>query len=197
MVFEEIISDKGIVNVWLDLETLSRDTDAAVICVSAVAYEMRNCKSIGKFSVNITHASAKKLGNVSKETIEWWKKQPKEYRDRVKEGAIESKEAWQYFADWFKSGGDDKQFIVWGNGPAFDIGKSLRHLELLGIERPWKHYNERCCHTVEALTRGYVSRDDQRLKYDSLENALYKANYSSKMAIALRESIAIHKDKIS
>ena len=121
--------------IMIDLETLSTDTDAAILSIGAVKFdpfedELTN-PQMDKFYARISLENDLNL-SISDSTLEWWAKQSQEAQDEAfsEENRIDIADA---FDQLYKFCWGAKQ--VWSNGSGFDQiflqsqGRKPRRLE--------------------------------------------------------------------
>lgn len=171
-----------LINVVLDLETLSSEPDAAIIQIGAAVprFDMGHILGLPfEFEATIRYedclAAVDSHGRVqSHDTMLWWEKQPT--RLEVFSGQDDYAEALEKFVDWIKS--FKKPVAIWGNGAEFDNVVLLRSLDAFGFHDVWSFRNNRCFRTMKNL----FPVEDQTLaigpnetKHTGLGDARYEA----------------------
>lgn len=141
--------EKTMNNVMIDLETMSTDSNAAIVSIGAVFF---NENEIGKkFYVNVDLGSSVMAGGVTdQDTINWWNKQPAHVRDALDEMKQPIERALQFFTDFL---GDTKDVKIWGNSSSFDNVILSNAFKRLGKDTPWRFWNDRCYRTMKSLYR--------------------------------------------
>lgn len=133
----------------IDVETLSTKPDAAIIQLAAVMFNFSNNET-ETFCMNCSIQSSVELGlSVDKDTLVWWKNQPKEVLKSVTDNPHPIQTVFQKFDEFL---GENKSSIVfWCNGMNFDypvIESTCR-----ALDRPvfWKYWNLRDARTVYSV----------------------------------------------
>lgn len=137
-----------IIDVTIDLETCSLAANAAVMQVSAVAWNRHATdadelfvKNISAFDARVDLRSCVMDGfDFDRETIKWWSNKPQELKDEITNGdCYPIKEVFEQFAQWMTEAKEYSQAVVvclWAQGADFDIA-ILRHvLNKYGIKLP-------------------------------------------------------------
>lgn len=134
-------------NVMIDLETMSTDSNAAIVSIGAVFFDE---KEIGKtFYVNVDLGSSVMGGGVTdQDTIQWWNKQPQKVRNALEEMKQPVERALNFFTEFL---GDTKNVKIWGNSSSFDNVILSNAYKRLGKDVPWQFCNDRCYRTVKNL----------------------------------------------
>ena len=177
-----------IIDVIVDIETLGRSADCAVMQIGAVAFERSTFKEVGGFNVSV-----KPQGNITinADTLRWWLKTNHSLLEQHMSGgnynhpfvqqqringeiyavyglAINEKEMLCEFRDWLLSFEDMKNVYLWGNGIMFDNRLVREKLEMYGYEYPILYRNDRDIRTfveVASDITGCESEKAFREKY--------------------------------
>lgn len=175
---------KDLINVVLDLETLSTKPDAAIIQIGAVVPTFDRKYILSRpyefeASIRYEHCLAHvqdKIVSQDNETMLWWEKQPT--RKEVFSGQLEYAEALDQFATWIRN--FDTPVAVWGNGADFD-NVILRHsLDYFGFHRLWSYKDNRCFRTLKNLFPLSASHFVDREGYEKSHTALGDARYEAR-----------------
>lgn len=141
-------------NVMLDLETMGSGSDAAIIAIGAVEFDILS-RSIGDgfYQIITLESSVSQGGVIDPATVLWWLKQSDQARAELQRPGIHIDDALNRFAVWLSniSSGQPQEVCIWGNGAAFDnaiLASAYRRVE---IPQPWKHWNDRCYRTIKAM----------------------------------------------
>jgi hypothetical protein len=136
----------------LDLETMGKSNDAAIIAIGAVAFDLQ-IQAIGdKYYTVIDLESAVDAGGVmDPETILWWLQQSETARKAFAEPGKSIVETLRQFQKWASGQCVKKELKVWGNGANFDNVILASAYRRLGLLQPWFYYNDRCYRTVRNL----------------------------------------------
>ena len=169
-------------NIMLDLETMGNGSNAAIVAIGAVAFDV-NLRTLGsEFYRVVDLASSMESGGVcDASTIMWWMKQEDAARAALGAPAVHIAQALSDFSSWYAgitTGDDDGE--VWGNGATSDnvwLANAYRRLSLI---KPWTYKKDRCFRTVRAL---YPNA--QKVEFGVAHNALDDAKAQALSLIAM------------
>lgn len=171
-----------IINIVLDLETLSTEPNAAILqigcCVPMFDRVHLPMNISPEMEVTIAYEDAMKADafHKSKETMEWWETQNPEVRKIVFSGQDSYVTALDQIEFWMKSvkckGAD---IAVWGNGAEFDNVILSHCFSAMGYTQPWSFRNNRCFRTIKNLFPISQSINQSGLKHTALADARYEA----------------------
>lgn len=156
--------------VVFDLETLSCESDAAIVQIAAIDMSTGYI-----FNTYIDPRSAEGAGfHVCTETIEWWNKQDPEIRATVMGGTCSIYQALEDFLDWCHeiSMGYTDTIELWAWGADFDI-PILRNAIETFIEYPFDFRKHRCLRTL--ATALDIPHIKSPRAHDALEDAKAQA----------------------
>jgi hypothetical protein len=149
------------INITLDLETLSTETNAAIIQIGACVIPTDRRKiSLGissEFEGTIRYEDClkwveSKLLHQSEDTMQWWEKQDKRAQSNVFSGQDSYLDVLTNFASWINSLSNDKsQIAVWGNGSDFDNRILTYSLDAFGLHGVWSYRGNRDLRTLCAI----------------------------------------------
>ena len=159
-------------NVMVDLETVDNSPTSGIISIGAVMFDGEKITPNKSFYRAVDMHSSIDYGlTCSKDTMEWWSKQSKEansvFSDPCK---MQLKEALQLFAKYLPE--DCK---LWGNGAAFDNAILSNAYKAVGIEQPWKFWNDRCYRTLSSLSN--IKRVQRGTHHNALDDAKSQAEH--------------------
>ena len=139
-------------DVMLDIETMSNTPDAAIVSIGAVEFDL-GAKRLGEeFYVTVDLASAMASGGaVNASTVIWWMKQTEAARSLFSEPMQPIAVALSQFSEWMQQRGNKNDIRVWGNGAAFDNVILTSAYNRLGLAPPWMFWNDRCYRTIKNL----------------------------------------------
>lgn len=167
----------------VDLETLGTTENCVFFSCGACYFDPWTGEIGEKYSQNIDMKSQLNFGRViSPDTVKWWMDQSDDARRAIQKPGIQFDDFLVEFANFVK-----KDSIVWGNGSCFDI--SILN-NAYGEFTPWKFWNVRDVRTIVDVASHLVSRDDVVRKgthHNALDDAIYQAEYVSKMWQALKK----------
>lgn len=137
-----------VVDVVVDLETLGKRADAAIVAIGAVAFSPAGV-SVDRepFYCRVRLESAMAWGGtVDGATIRWWLSQGDEARAEVSRdgGALDLPDALVRLSVWLPP-----KLNLWGNGPAFDnviLRSAFERADL----KAWHYGADRCYRTIKA-----------------------------------------------
>lgn len=150
-------------HIMVDLETLSTRTNAAIIAIGAVKFDVER-RVYDKFYRAVALPCDLRLEDllldvdddwdgfhVSADTVLWWTKQDKAARAVFTDpAAVPVQEALLMFANWATRNAAAKTIKLWGNGAAFDNAILSTAYDLCRMIQPWMFYNDRCYRTIKA-----------------------------------------------
>lgn len=157
----------------IDLETMSTATNAAILSIGAVKFDIQEEKLLGEFYQNVELSSCLHLGmNRMQSTLDWWAQDSqKEARDLLTKDAVPIWEACNRFIEW---AGDD--IIPWANGAPFDLPILKNAFHLNSLKEPWKFRNESCYRTLKRLYPTVLATSQPgNMKHHALSDAKYQA----------------------
>ena len=142
----------------LDIETLAKDTDKAVIWqVCLIGYDIES-GSIIPVRHNQYYPIQPQLDRgrvIEADTLIYWMSQPDAAREKIVECASQDPEEIQAllvnFTTMFNALTDGKPYELYGNSPSFDCTKLKSLFNDWGFEAPWDFRKERDLRTLCAL----------------------------------------------
>jgi hypothetical protein len=181
------------INITLDLETLSTETNAAIIQIGAcVITSDRRKVPLGiscEFEGTIRYEDCLKyvksgMLHQSEDTMQWWDKQDRKVQTYVFSGQNSYIDVLSNFATWISTLSADKSEIaVWGNGSDFDNRILTHSLDAFGLHGVWSYRGNRDLRTlcaihplVEPLPWSEVRHG---IKHTALADARYEADQIS------------------
>lgn len=135
--------------IMLDIETMGNGSQAAIIAVGAVAFDINGVHA--KFYAQCTLESSVKAGLVmDTSTVLWWLRQSEQARAAFEynEKADPLSEALMGFSVFCW---ENQVSGMWGNGATFDNVIMSNAYKLTGLEQPWKFWHDRCYRTVKSM----------------------------------------------
>lgn len=170
-------------HVFLDLETLSTEPNAAILAIAAVAVDSIGTE-ISAFYCRIDSEQAKIHGDVSPDTVAWWCKQSNEAQAEAFGGHEHPECALISFADWYQGVGRGRVSGVWGNGPRADNVWLASAFERWGKPVPWPFYLDRDCRTAVSMCEMLTGCDVKAstpfvgTPHNALDDARHQAKYT-------------------
>lgn len=169
-------------HVMVDLETLGNKPSAVFISIGAVVFDPFTgaIDRQNSFYRRIDWESASHR-QIDVSTVKWWMKQSAAAISEILQPGQEYLKVLNDFSSWFPKGG-----VIWGNGATFDVSilsDAYQH------SPPWQFWNVRDVRTVVDMAQGIVERESCKfvgVKHNALDDAIFQAEYVSKMVMALR-----------
>lgn len=172
-------------HVMVDIETLSTKTNAVITQIAMIRFCPVTGEVFNSISHNVNIQSCLDIGlTVEAKTLEFWFSQSREAQlEALKFGDdVESiREVIESVIRFILACGDDIR--MWGKGPTFDLSKLDYVMGLLGLEKPWKFWLERCVRTMIADVDSvnylpfdgtpHVAHDDCLHQIKQIKQALY------------------------
>lgn len=169
-------------NVMLDLETMGKGPDAAIVAIGAVKFDPAT--GLGDtFYANVDLASSvEHKGVMDASTVMWWMKQSDAARQRlVTPDPVCIADALLRFEDWVNGGPHIQRpatdVAMWGNGAAFDNVILRGAYERLGLEPPWQFRGDRCYRTLKALHPEVPLPPSEGTHHNALDDAVFQARH--------------------
>lgn len=171
-------------NIMLDLETLSVDSNATIISISAVVFDLHTGKTGGEFEVGLGILEQLLSGSViDNSTIDWWKNQNKEAKESLVNISTSSiAEALESFNIWIAKAVtcEVKDVKLWGNGVSADntwLRNLYRRTDTKFILPYW------CDNDVRTLVNlGNINTKDFQftgIKHNGIDDCKHQINYCS------------------
>jgi hypothetical protein len=147
-------------HIMLDLETMSTDPNAAIVSIGAVAIDFENNRLGEEFYRRISLESAMQSGGiVDASTVIWWLQQSEPARREIYSATADIRRACEAFTQYVSEIGDPAQMRIWGDGAAFDNVLLSCTYKRIGLERPWKFWNDRCYRTIKNTYKDIKAAD--------------------------------------
>lgn len=170
-------------NVMVDLETLGTVPGCAILSIGAVAFCPRTQTLGERLYIEINRHNTRQAGlKINESTLAWWKTQPGglEFLARTDSGGEILSTALTgltYFLEQF----DLKEVRVWGNGSDFDNAILAAAYDAIGLETPWKFWNNRCFRTLKSVCGHGLSMPRTGVHHNALDDAVTQANLAMKI----------------
>ena len=137
-------------DVMLDLETMGNKSNAAIVSIGAVEFNLETGEIGDEFYDVIDLQSCLDMGlKVNGSTIYWWLQQSEEARKRICEKGGELSVVLQRFSYWMKE--RTYRVKIWGNGARFDIGLLEDAYVACQLQTPWYFRSEMDVRTLVAF----------------------------------------------
>jgi hypothetical protein len=166
------MTDSKFNHVMLDLETLSTRTDAAIIQIAAIAFDIVTGELGPRFNAYVREDAVigQRVGHVDLRTVGWWMQQ--KFAPTLgamlssEDDAIPLAEALGAFVEWFEENEalpPAEQICLWGHGATFDIPilQTAFEVRCPGVcagKVPWHYRAPRDTRTLFAVAPGGMPR---------------------------------------
>lgn len=169
----------------IDFETLSVASNAAVISLGAVLFNVnKGIEDRKEFKLNIDMQeilNSPKF-DVSASTLSWWIGQNRNAWNAATMGPQPLGKVLLDFSDWLfgnckhkEIGGEVKADVrLWSNGAGSDIPWLRNAYEAKSQKTPWLFWNERCYRTIKAMSSVQMQRAND---HDALSDARNQAHH--------------------
>jgi hypothetical protein len=173
------MNETDMCHVMIDLETLGTRSNAVILSIGAVQFDLIGNMPICRFHKGIDIQSCLDWGlQVDGATIEWWMNQKDENIKRIvgleKRSLVEVLNDFEVkmlscFEQYIRS---DKNVYVWSQGSNFDIVLLENAYKAIGKKAWWKYSNVRDTRTLfDVANYKYVAKGG----HDALDDALNQA----------------------
>jgi len=174
------------IEVMIDLETLSVESNAAIISIGAVKFDPYakigelgdpNNPDYKHFYATVDfHSLTEAEFHVEGSTVRWWMEQSDEARHALLQDQVDIGTALSAFWVWF----GDVSLPTWGNGAGFDNVILRNAYQKLGGVAPFKFSHDRCFRTMKALIPD-VAYMGPAVAHDALQDAEAQAVHLQKL----------------
>lgn len=184
-------------DVMIDIETAGTTSNAAVLSVGAVQFDIATGEMKSTYEQNIELKNTKAHGDIDADTLIWWLKQSEEAR-AVFNGGMAINTFLDDFVSWFDSLTDENNekvyansINVYGNGSDFDCVIVSNLYKRHGRRAPWEFYRTRDVRTYVDIGRRLLGIDPKKdfpfegARHNALADAIHQANYTSQIYQAL------------
>lgn len=173
-------------DIMVDIETVDNKPTAGILSIGAVMVDWYNNRIDHPFYVSICPDSCKDAGlTESEDTMKWWARQSEEARrvfTEPKVSLMEGLTAFHRYLDrWNRS-----KLRLWGNGSDFDNVIIANAYNAVGLDAPWRFYNNRCFRTVKNIYSDVIVTPGRKGTY---HNALDDAKHQAEILLQLRGKI--------
>ena len=173
-------------NFMVDLETLSAETNAAIISIGVVKFSGKGTSE--EFYRTVDWDTSRQAGgDVSTSTLRWWMGQSDEARKAVvKLGSPSLFQTLQELTTWLsKNGGNKSSTVMWGNGSDFDNPILANAFKSVNLEVPWNFWNNRCYRTMKEVLGKNIPMVKSGVQHNALADAKQQAEHLVKILNAL------------
>ena len=185
------MSDKKIVHVMVDLETMGTAPDAMVLSIGACTFHPVQSLPSQNFYATINPKTSS--GKMEIDTVKFWLDQAASDVKPPINGTTPEYQVVGSFLDWLQdktppNGGEP---IIWANGTDFDIPKLDRLLQFKRYDRAWKYSSVRDCRTIFKLFGEYGIKPPKLNAHHALGDAVWQAEYLTSIINNLSKFVKI------
>jgi hypothetical protein len=179
-------------HLMLDLETLGKTSDAVILSIGAVPFNMDG--EMGDiFEVYPTVQDQFKKRKVEWDTIKWWMEQNEQARKSITSSHSRNqtlKECLEDLNCWclnntnpnniyhFSDSNLDKDFKVWANGASFDIAIMRHAFTQYDVTIPWSYKNEYDCRTMVYMSKiSTKNYDSVGIKHNAVADCKWQISW--------------------
>lgn len=164
------------VHVMVDLETLGTAPGSVIWSIGAAKFDPMTDMLDDTFHVVVDVRDAVGRGlTINADTMLWWMDASRtEAREQLLQPAtaVDTFSALHGFAEWY---GQDS-LPTWGNGATFDNVLLRTAMERVGVECPWRFWDDRCYRTFKALAPA-VKLERLGTHHNALSDAISQARH--------------------
>ena len=172
-------------HVMLDLETLGTAHNAAILSIGAIKFDPMGDENSPdeRFHVAIDPRTCTDYGmTVDASTVMWWLDDQRDEarKDMSVREKLDLPSALYGFVEWF----GPKSLPIWGNAASFDNTILKTAYELIGMDPPWRFWDDRCYRTLKNLAPG-VEMDRTGTHHTALDDAVSQARHMQRIVAHL------------
>jgi len=164
-------------DVMLDLETMGNKSNAAIVSIGAVEFNIETGETGREFYDVIDLQSCLDKGlMVQASTIYWWLQQSDEARKRICANGGDLSLVLQRFTYWMEDCIDKVK--IWGNGARFDIGLLEDAYVACNLKTPWYFRSEMDVRTLVAFAP-YIKANYPMIgvEHDPIDDCKHQIGY--------------------
>lgn len=189
-------------NIMLDLETMGKGSNAAIVSIGAVFFNPLTGELGEQFYERIWLESAAKYGELDASTVVWWLGQSDEARFEINhDQSLSLPDALSAFSEFVEKNVPlFSATRIWGNGCTFDNVILSNAYKQLKLQKPWSYAGDMDVRTIVELGRKLLNFDPKKdmpfegEKHNALADAIHQAKYVSAIYQKLAE--ATHRDEV-
>ncbi|HGJ5860153.1 MAG TPA: 3'-5' exonuclease [Arsenophonus nasoniae] len=173
-------------HLMLDLETMSTQSNAAIIAIAAVPFEPLTGEVCENLFYEIVDLRNQDLfdRHISGDTVLWWLSQSDNARNKITQAQTKSLPDVLIKLNLFVEHECCEQVQVWGNGCCFDNVILRTAFDNCDIKPFWHFRHDRDVRTIVEFGRqaGIDAKNDfpfAGVAHDALDDALHQVNYVS------------------
>lgn len=176
-------------DIMIDLETLSTRSDAAIVSIGAVAFDIKTGKVLDTLYKTIALSDQPHYGHIDPATVRWWLQQSDDARKAITdmEQPLHPRLALAFASAFIAlyNATEKNKLQLWSNGSSFDLVILRNAFQRFGMRPAWNHWQERDCRTLVDLARDIAGVDVKQTTpftgtaHNALDDALHQAAYVS------------------
>lgn len=123
--------------VMLDMATIAKSSDAAIMNLAGVRFDVDENRIFDEFSINLNIKEAIEVYGLKsdRDTMDWWKTRKREELVAMTKNPVPYAEGIEQFLDWISAA---KPKMVWAHGAHFDIPILTKSIAVTCDRRvPW------------------------------------------------------------
>ena len=173
------MEEKKLGHLMLDLETMGKKSNAALVSIGAVAFNLESGETGEEFYNRIDLQSSLMAGlKVHGETIYWWLLQNETARQEVAKGGDSLSSVLKKFSTFMSQ--FDNGVQIWGNGVRFDVGLLEDAYEVVNIGVPWNFRKERDVRTLVSFNESIKANFPfQGTEHNPIDDCKHQIAYCS------------------
>lgn len=156
----------------IDLETMSTQSNAAIVSIGAVKFSVKGIEDTHYINVSLEDSMSHGL-HIDGKTVMWWLSQSDKARQALNQDAGSLIWALSEFTSWI--GGKDIQ--VWGNGATFDNVVLANAYKACKLPMPWSFRNDRCYRTMKNMFPDVPYPKTTGTLHNALDDATFQAEH--------------------
>lgn len=165
-------------HIMLDLETMSLQSNAAIVAIGAVQFSAVGLGQRFYHAVDL-RSSVEHGGHMDPGTVLWWLHQSNDALKLFDTPTVSLPYALDAFSNWVNA--TPGPAFIWGYGADFDnviLGNAYRRL---GKTAPWSYKNSRCFRTLANSFPEVAPPDKIGIKHNALDDAVFEAEHAIKI----------------
>lgn len=182
-------------DVSIDIETIGTSSTSAIASIGAAFFDINTGQIGARFYQVVDIADSLKHSSVDGDTIKWWMQQSSEARAVfIAENQGLLKPSLVGLSRFFLCHNSRKPPAVWGNGPSFDNTVLVNAYKAVGLDAPWRFWQDRDVRTMVDIGRRIYHIDPKKsmafegIQHNALHDAIHQAKYVSAIYNAMKES---------
>lgn len=176
--------NKGLsgIHYMIDLETLSTKTNAVILSIGIIEFDILTGNMINQLYETIDIQSCLDKGlEIDANTLKWWLSQPDIIRLEInKKGSKSIEIVLTSVSNFLSKNKTIENFFVWGNGSSFDLSILSNAYHKCSLKIPWKFWNERDVRTIVSLAPDIKdSIKNKGILHNPIDDCKYQIEYCS------------------